>query len=59
MFISIAALKSPLRRGAPLSAVHSRWRGGESVESIAADYEVPLADINEAIDALWPHQIAA
>lgn len=45
--------------GAPLSAVYSRWRGGESVESIAADYGVPLADINEAIDALWSHQIAA
>ncbi len=48
-----------IKGGAPLSAVYSRWRAGEAVESIATDYDVPVNDINEAIDALWPHKIAA
>lgn len=43
-----------LRGGAPLSAVISRARAGESVTSIAADYEVPPADIEEALGAVLP-----
>lgn len=43
-----------LRGGAPLSAVISRSRAGESATSIAADYEVPPADIEEALGAVLP-----
>ncbi len=45
--------------GAPLSAVHSRAQAGESISSIASDYGVPVADIDEALRAIWPHTIAA
>lgn len=45
--------------GAPLSAVHSRFAAGEPAESLAEDYGVPVADINEAIGAIWPHALAA
>ena len=45
--------------GAPLSAVRSRYVAGEPDAAIAADYGVPLADINEAIGAIWPHALAA
>jgi len=45
--------------GAPLSAVRSRYVAGEPASSIAADYGVPLADINEAFGAIWPHALAA
>jgi uncharacterized protein (DUF433 family) len=38
--------------GAPLSAVVSRWNAGEPASSIAADYGVPLADVQEAVGAL-------
>ncbi len=38
--------------GAPLSAVASRWKAGEPASSIADDYGVPVADIQEAVDAL-------
>ncbi|MGE3445899.1 MAG: hypothetical protein AB7L13_24950 [Acidimicrobiia bacterium] len=38
--------------GAPLSAVRSRFAAGEPLRSIAADYEVPLDDLREAMDAL-------
>lgn len=48
-----------LNGGAPLSAVRSRAQAGEKVESIASDYGVPLADINEALHAVWPQTIAA
>lgn len=44
--------------GAPLSAVRSRWRAGEPIASID-DYGVPVDDMNEAIDALWPDHVAA
>jgi uncharacterized protein (DUF433 family) len=40
--------------GAPLSAVVSRRRAGESIRSIAADYDVPPADITSALDAVLP-----
>ncbi|MDE0067951.1 MAG: hypothetical protein OXN44_13900 [Acidimicrobiaceae bacterium] len=40
--------------GAPLSAVRSRFFAGEPVESIAADYEVPVDDITESLNAIWP-----
>ncbi len=40
--------------GAPLTAVVSRRKAGESVESIAADYDVPSADIQEALRAVFP-----
>ncbi len=43
-----------LRGGAPLSAVLSRARAGESVASIAADYEVPRSDVEEALGAVLP-----
>ena len=45
--------------GAPLSAVTSRFRAGEPVESIADDYEVPVDDIREALGAIEPTPIAA
>jgi uncharacterized protein (DUF433 family) len=38
--------------GAPLSPVVSRYHAGESVESLAADYDVPLDDIQEALRGL-------
>jgi uncharacterized protein (DUF433 family) len=43
-----------LRGGAPLSAVISRRRGGESIASIVKDYGVPSADITSALDAVLP-----
>ena len=45
--------------GAPLSAVHSRIAGGEPMESVAADYEVPIDDIAESLHAIWPAAKAA
>lgn len=45
--------------GAPLSAVESRHRAGESIRSIARDYGVPAGDIREALDALSPRTRAA
>jgi len=35
--------------GAPLSAVLSRYRAGESVQSLADDYEVPVDEIEEVL----------
>ena len=43
-----------LRGGAPLSAVISRAKAGEPLSSIAADYEVPTADVEEALGAVLP-----
>jgi len=45
--------------GAPLSAVTSRHRAGEAVESIADDYAVPVEDIREALLAIESTPIAA
>lgn len=45
--------------GAPLSAVRSRAEAGEPIASIAEDYGVPVADIDEALRAVWPHSLAA
>lgn len=45
--------------GAPLSAVVSRHRAGEPIESIADDYDVPAADIREALGAVWATPVAA
>lgn len=45
--------------GAPLSAVVSRFRAGEPVESIAGDYEVPADEIREALGAIESTPIAA
>jgi len=45
--------------GAPLSAVHARARAGEPIASIAADFEVPADEIEEALHAVWPRQVAA
>lgn len=45
--------------GAPLSAVRSRLAAGESVKSVARDYEVPADEISEAVDAIWPARRAA
>jgi uncharacterized protein (DUF433 family) len=45
--------------GAPLSAVLSRHRAGEPVESIADDYDVPVDDIREVVDAIGATPIAA
>jgi uncharacterized protein (DUF433 family) len=45
--------------GAPLSAVMSRYRAGESAESLADDYGVPVDDIREAVDAIRATPIAA
>jgi len=38
--------------GAPLSPVVSRYHAGESIESLSADYDVPAADIKEALRGL-------
>lgn len=40
--------------GAPLSAVRSRWFAGEPLPSIADDYDVPVDDLSEALQAIWP-----
>ncbi len=40
--------------GAPLSAVVSRRKAGESIESLAYDYEVPSEDIEEALHGILP-----
>ena len=45
--------------GAPLSAVYSRYRAGESIGSIATDFEVPADEIAESISAIWPQSEAA
>lgn len=45
--------------GAPYSAVESRARAGEPLDSIARDYDVPMADISEALHALAPSTLAA
>lgn len=45
--------------GAPLSAVLSRIGGGEPMESVADDYEVPIDDIAESLHAIWPATTAA
>ena len=45
--------------GAPLSAVYSRYRAGEAIGSIAADFEVPADEIAESICAIWPRSKAA
>ena len=48
-----------LNGGAPLSAVHARAVAGEPIASIAADFDVPADDIEEALNAIWPRQAAA
>ncbi len=48
-----------LNGGAPLSAVRSRAQAGEPIKSIADDYGVPVADIDEALRAVWPQTVAA
>lgn len=45
--------------GAPLSAVASRYRAGESIRSLARDYDVPARDIREALDAFGVTPLAA
>jgi uncharacterized protein (DUF433 family) len=40
--------------GAPLTAVLSRAKAGEPAGSLAEDYGVPLADIEEALQAVAP-----
>lgn len=38
-----------VRGGAPLDAVLSRWRAGDRMAALAADYEVPADDLEDAI----------
>lgn len=38
--------------GAPLSAVVSRYRAGESIGSLAVDYGVPADEVEEALRAV-------
>jgi uncharacterized protein (DUF433 family)/transposase-like protein len=45
--------------GAPLSAIVSRRRAGESIASLADDYGIPPADLTEALDAVRATPIAA
>ena len=45
--------------GAPLSAVRGRYRAGEPIASIAADFGVPAGDITESLNAIWPASGAA
>ena len=39
--------------GAPLYAVASRWRAGETLQSIARDFEIPTAEIEEVIHGVY------
>ncbi len=48
-----------IRGGAPLSAVRSRHVAGEPLESISQDYDVPLRDIVDAMNRIWPPASAA
>lgn len=41
-----------LHGGAPLSALISRIKAGEPIQSVARDYEVPVEDVREALDGL-------
>lgn len=43
-----------IRGGAPLSAISSRYKAGEPLKSIAADFEVPEDDIAEALGVTTP-----
>lgn len=43
-----------IQGGAPLYAVVSRYKAGESMTSIATDYDVPRTDIEEAIRGVYP-----
>lgn len=45
--------------GAPLPAVYSRFQAGESIGSIAADFDIPADEIAESISAIWPRSEAA
>lgn len=45
--------------GATLSAVSSRVRAGEELDSIAADFGTPVDEIREALSAIWPTLSAA
>ena len=45
--------------GAPLEAVRSRYAAGEPIRSLAADYDVPADEIDEALNAVWPSTAAA
>lgn len=45
--------------GAPLDAVYDRVMAGEPLPSVAADFATPVADIQEAVDAIWPSAQAA
>jgi len=38
-----------VRGGAPLDAVVSRWRAGDRLAVLAADFEVPLDDLEDAL----------
>jgi uncharacterized protein (DUF433 family) len=48
-----------IRSGAPLDAVRSRAEGGESIASIAADYDLSADEINEVLEAVWRGAAAA
>jgi uncharacterized protein (DUF433 family) len=45
--------------GAPLSAVLSRRKAGESIASLSDDYGIPIEDLSEALDAVRATPIAA
>ena len=45
--------------GAPLDAIRSRIEAGESVDSVARDFDTPPEDVREALDAVWPSTKAA
>lgn len=40
-----------IRGGAPLPAVVARWRAGDRIADLAADYEVPADDLEDALRA--------
>lgn len=40
-----------IRGGAPLPAVVARWRAGDRIADLAADYEVPANDLEDALRA--------
>ena len=48
-----------VQSGVPLSAITSRASAGESLNSIAKDFDMSAKDIKEALDAIYPSQAAA
>lgn len=48
-----------VRGGAPLDAVRDRVVAGEPIRSVAEDFDTPVEDVREALNAIWPSLEAA